>query len=56
MHRISGIELRRLGIVTSAGCDRRCIDSAMVASGGLDELIVEVRDIDGEFLRYEERG
>ena len=28
MHHISGVELRRLGIVTSAGCDRSAIDAA----------------------------
>jgi hypothetical protein len=31
MHKISGAELRRLGIITSAGCTRECIDGAIEA-------------------------
>jgi hypothetical protein len=39
MHRISGIELRRLGIITSAGMDRHALDSAIAASGLLPEAL-----------------
>ena len=33
MHNISGAELRRLGIVTSAGCTRELIDAARGVKG-----------------------